>query len=228
MYISCQADDHFLLKNTKNIPIEIKQTPTLLFFSCRRKSTASSRTTSSTRRSRTLRTSSTPNSAGVSQTRCDVRASCFTSVPVPVCLQNYTAVFFIFLSQRLYKEKGANDQHNYSSTAERPEITQAKINAANFSDVRRVPVARWPYSVDFFPAWVVFGYNDHRLVCLSAPRSSTESRGTLWGVRATSSPCRTSPSRRPRAPQESPVMWEHVKKRIRLKCTTTHVYTKYL
>lgn len=39
------------------------------------------------------------------------------------------------LSQRLYKEKGVNDQHNYTMTTERPEITQAKINAANFSEV---------------------------------------------------------------------------------------------
>lgn len=37
--------------------------------------------------------------------------------------------------QRLYKEKGVNDQHSYTITSERPEITQAKINAANFSEV---------------------------------------------------------------------------------------------
>lgn len=37
--------------------------------------------------------------------------------------------------QRLYKEKGVNDQHNYTITTERPEITQAKINASNFSEV---------------------------------------------------------------------------------------------
>lgn len=42
---------------------------------------------------------------------------------------------FISLSQRLYKEKGVNDQHSYTITFERPEITQAKINAANFSEV---------------------------------------------------------------------------------------------
>lgn len=42
---------------------------------------------------------------------------------------------FISLSQRLYKEKGVNDQHSYTITSERPEITQAKINAANFSEV---------------------------------------------------------------------------------------------
>lgn len=42
---------------------------------------------------------------------------------------------FISLSQRLYKEKGVNDRHNYTITSERPEITQAKINAANFSEV---------------------------------------------------------------------------------------------
>lgn len=40
-----------------------------------------------------------------------------------------------FILQRLYKEKGVNDQHNYTITTERPEITQAKINAANFSEV---------------------------------------------------------------------------------------------
>uniref|UniRef100_A0A8C9X214 Nebulin-related anchoring protein n=1 Tax=Sander lucioperca TaxID=283035 RepID=A0A8C9X214_SANLU len=38
-------------------------------------------------------------------------------------------------NERLYKEKGVNDQHNYTVTTERPEITQAKINAANFSEV---------------------------------------------------------------------------------------------
>uniref|UniRef100_A0A3B4VIL5 Nebulin-related anchoring protein n=1 Tax=Seriola dumerili TaxID=41447 RepID=A0A3B4VIL5_SERDU len=37
-------------------------------------------------------------------------------------------------NERLYKEKGVNDQHNYTITTERPEITQAKINAANFSE----------------------------------------------------------------------------------------------
>lgn len=47
---------------------------------------------------------------------------------------------FISPSQRLYKEKGVNDQHNYTITSERPEITQAKINAANFSEVLWVPV----------------------------------------------------------------------------------------
>lgn len=36
--------------------------------------------------------------------------------------------------QRLYKT-AVNDQHNYTITSERPEITQAKINAANFSEV---------------------------------------------------------------------------------------------
>ncbi|KAA0725070.1 Nebulin-related-anchoring protein [Triplophysa tibetana] len=41
-----------------------------------------------------------------------------------------------FNNERLYKEKGENFRHNYTSTAERPEITQAKINAANFSDVK--------------------------------------------------------------------------------------------
>ncbi|XP_068439400.1 nebulin-related-anchoring protein [Clinocottus analis] len=39
-------------------------------------------------------------------------------------------------NERLYKEKGVNDQHNYTLTTERPEITQAKINAANFSDIK--------------------------------------------------------------------------------------------
>uniref|UniRef100_A0A8C2FJI2 Nebulin-related anchoring protein n=1 Tax=Cyprinus carpio TaxID=7962 RepID=A0A8C2FJI2_CYPCA len=39
-------------------------------------------------------------------------------------------------NERLYKEKGENFRHNYTITAERPEITQAKINAANFSDVK--------------------------------------------------------------------------------------------
>ncbi|XP_066519159.1 nebulin-related-anchoring protein [Hoplias malabaricus] len=39
-------------------------------------------------------------------------------------------------NERLYKEKGENMRHNYTITAERPEITQAKINAANFSDIK--------------------------------------------------------------------------------------------
>ncbi|CAG5906159.1 unnamed protein product [Menidia menidia] len=39
-------------------------------------------------------------------------------------------------NERLYKEKGVNDQHSYTITSERPEITQAKINAANFSEIR--------------------------------------------------------------------------------------------
>uniref|UniRef100_A0A3B5L7P8 Nebulin-related anchoring protein n=1 Tax=Xiphophorus couchianus TaxID=32473 RepID=A0A3B5L7P8_9TELE len=40
-------------------------------------------------------------------------------------------------NERLYKEKGINDQHSYTITTERPEITQAKINASNFSEVRQ-------------------------------------------------------------------------------------------
>lgn len=44
---------------------------------------------------------------------------------------------FFFFSQRLYKERGINDQHSYTITTERPEITQAKINASNFSEVRQ-------------------------------------------------------------------------------------------
>ncbi|XP_072229371.1 nebulin-related-anchoring protein isoform X1 [Leuresthes tenuis] len=39
-------------------------------------------------------------------------------------------------NERLYKEKGVNDQHSYTITTERPEITQAKINAANFSEIK--------------------------------------------------------------------------------------------
>ncbi|XP_053495008.1 nebulin-related-anchoring protein isoform X1 [Ictalurus furcatus] len=39
-------------------------------------------------------------------------------------------------NERLYKEKGENLRHNYTITAERPEITQARINAANFSDIK--------------------------------------------------------------------------------------------
>ncbi|CAB1337776.1 unnamed protein product, partial [Coregonus sp. 'balchen'] len=39
-------------------------------------------------------------------------------------------------NERLYKEKGVNDRHNYTMTLERPEITQAKINAANFSETK--------------------------------------------------------------------------------------------
>ncbi|XP_023197022.1 nebulin-related-anchoring protein isoform X1 [Xiphophorus maculatus] len=39
-------------------------------------------------------------------------------------------------NERLYKEKGINDQHSYTITTERPEITQAKINASNFSEVK--------------------------------------------------------------------------------------------
>ncbi|KAF7204368.1 nebulin-related-anchoring protein isoform X2 [Nothobranchius furzeri] len=39
-------------------------------------------------------------------------------------------------NERLYKEKGINDQHNYTITTERPEITQAKINASNFSEIK--------------------------------------------------------------------------------------------
>ncbi|XP_035002704.2 nebulin-related-anchoring protein isoform X1 [Hippoglossus stenolepis] len=39
-------------------------------------------------------------------------------------------------NERLYKEKSVNDQHNYTITSQGPEITQAKINAANFSEVK--------------------------------------------------------------------------------------------
>ncbi|XP_054625276.1 nebulin-related-anchoring protein isoform X2 [Dunckerocampus dactyliophorus] len=39
-------------------------------------------------------------------------------------------------NERLYKEKGVSDRHNYTITTERPEITQAKINAANFSEIK--------------------------------------------------------------------------------------------
>uniref|UniRef100_A0A3P8TJC2 Nebulin-related anchoring protein n=1 Tax=Amphiprion percula TaxID=161767 RepID=A0A3P8TJC2_AMPPE len=39
-------------------------------------------------------------------------------------------------NERLYKEKGVNDQHNYTITTERPELTQAKINAANLSEIK--------------------------------------------------------------------------------------------
>ncbi|XP_019738933.1 nebulin-related-anchoring protein isoform X3 [Hippocampus comes] len=42
----------------------------------------------------------------------------------------------LITNERLYKEKGVSDQHSYTITAERPEITQAKINAANFSEIR--------------------------------------------------------------------------------------------
>lgn len=39
-------------------------------------------------------------------------------------------------NERLYKEKGVSNQHNYTITTEGPELTQAKINAANFSDIK--------------------------------------------------------------------------------------------
>ncbi|XP_067100527.1 nebulin-related-anchoring protein [Osmerus mordax] len=39
-------------------------------------------------------------------------------------------------NERLYKEKGENDRHNYTITMQRPELTQAKINAANLSEVK--------------------------------------------------------------------------------------------
>ncbi|XP_014012529.1 nebulin-related-anchoring protein isoform X1 [Salmo salar] len=39
-------------------------------------------------------------------------------------------------NERLYKMKGVNDRHNYTMTLESPEITQAKINAANFSETK--------------------------------------------------------------------------------------------
>ncbi|KAG9338351.1 hypothetical protein JZ751_025910 [Albula glossodonta] len=42
----------------------------------------------------------------------------------------------IISNERLYKEAGINSRHNYTTTAERPELTQAKINAANFSEVK--------------------------------------------------------------------------------------------
>ncbi|XP_051925282.1 nebulin-related-anchoring protein [Hippocampus zosterae] len=42
----------------------------------------------------------------------------------------------LIANERLYKEKGASERHSYTVTAERPEITQAKINAANFSEIR--------------------------------------------------------------------------------------------
>lgn len=52
--------------------------------------------------------------------------------------------------QRLYKEKGVNDQHSYTITTERPEITQAKVNAANFSEVAPT------YSALYFTAAVLY------------------------------------------------------------------------
>uniref|UniRef100_A0A6Q2XPW4 LIM zinc-binding domain-containing protein n=1 Tax=Esox lucius TaxID=8010 RepID=A0A6Q2XPW4_ESOLU len=39
-------------------------------------------------------------------------------------------------NERLYKVKGLNERHSYTMTLERPEITQAKINAANFSEIK--------------------------------------------------------------------------------------------
>ncbi|XP_035260193.1 nebulin-related-anchoring protein isoform X1 [Anguilla anguilla] len=39
-------------------------------------------------------------------------------------------------NERLYKEAGVNSRHNYTNTAQRPELTQAKINAANFSEIK--------------------------------------------------------------------------------------------
>ncbi|KAJ3607970.1 hypothetical protein NHX12_025021 [Muraenolepis orangiensis] len=39
-------------------------------------------------------------------------------------------------NERLYKVQGANNRHNFTLTAERPEITQAKINAANISEIK--------------------------------------------------------------------------------------------
>lgn len=39
-------------------------------------------------------------------------------------------------NERLYKEKGVSNQHNYTITTERPELTQAKINASNLSDIK--------------------------------------------------------------------------------------------
>lgn len=47
---------------------------------------------------------------------------------------------YVLIRQRLYKEKGENLKHNYTITAERPEITQARINTANFSDVSQLPL----------------------------------------------------------------------------------------
>nr|XP_015202884.1 PREDICTED: nebulin-related-anchoring protein isoform X2 [Lepisosteus oculatus] len=39
-------------------------------------------------------------------------------------------------NERLYKEAGENARHNYTLTLGRPELTQAKINAANFSEIK--------------------------------------------------------------------------------------------
>lgn len=38
--------------------------------------------------------------------------------------------------QRLYREKGENMKHNYTLSGELPEMVQAKINAANISEVK--------------------------------------------------------------------------------------------
>lgn len=38
--------------------------------------------------------------------------------------------------QRLYREKGENMKHNYTLSGDLPEMVQAKLNAANLSDVR--------------------------------------------------------------------------------------------
>lgn len=105
-------------------------------FLCNRKSIASSRTTSSTRLWPTPQISSTPNSVDRSQMKWDNTSDCSNlhSDFLPVWLKS-CEMCFSRLSQRLYKAKGVSDRHNYTITSERPEITQAKINAANFSEV---------------------------------------------------------------------------------------------
>lgn len=41
------------------------------------------------------------------------------------------------LTQRLYREKGENQMHNYTLTGELPEMVQAKLNAKNLSEVKK-------------------------------------------------------------------------------------------
>lgn len=41
------------------------------------------------------------------------------------------------LTQRLYREKGENQKHNYTLTGELPEMVQAKLNAKNLSEVKK-------------------------------------------------------------------------------------------
>lgn len=80
--------------------------------------------------------------------RCAYCLSAFQTTPT-----DFTCTSSVL--QRLYKEKGVNDQHSYTITTERPEITQAKVNAANFSEVAPTHSALYFTVAVLFSCWVI-------------------------------------------------------------------------